>query len=109
MKLKDLYNRQREFNNIVWDKNPLLSKEDIIKNLMIALFTETGEFSNELSNFKHWKTKHVVNRHDLLLEYADILLIWASLGEMLGFDCEEVEEVINAKIYINNSRQENGY
>ena len=39
--------------------------------MIIALYTEVGEFANEIQSFKYWKKSKNIDQNNLLEEFAD--------------------------------------
>lgn len=107
MDLRDVIKNQEEFNKRLNDGMDR-AKEEIINNLLVSLFVEVGEFANEVPYFKYWKNTKI-DYNKMVEEYADILLIWVSLGIEIGLEKEEIFKAIKEKILKNNERQNNGY
>lgn len=61
---------------------------DITKNILIALYTEVGEFANEVQSFKYWKKSKKINQNDLLEEYADGIHFLMSFAIKVECDIE---------------------
>ena len=108
IKLNELLERHSKYNERVLAGKDLSDRE-VINNLLVALSTEVGELANELATFKHWKRSHVIDHSKTIEEYIDVILIWLSLGNALGFTADEIEEKILEKIDIINKREDNGY
>ena len=64
---------------------------------LIALFTEIGEFANEVQTFKYWKKSKSINEQLMLEEYAD------GLHFLLSFAIEtNVNSVIESLVVSND-------
>lgn len=66
----------------------------------------TGQFNAVFGLISHW------NKFTLLMDnnpYVVVFNNFLSLGEMLGFTWEEIEQAYYDKNKINHQRQENGY
>ena len=100
-----LYNKQREFMDYLDNKGRLPT----LKDTQLALFTEVGEWANELALFKTWKTSHEINRAKVLEEFIDILFFWLQALIMMHFSVEEVVEEYLRKWDENVRRQQSGY
>ncbi len=61
--------------------------------MLIALYTEIGEFANEVQSFKYWKKSKKINQDNLLEEYADGLHFLMSFAIKLN-----VNSIINPLI-----------
>ena len=45
--------------------------QDYSNQMIIALYTEVGEFANEIQSFKYWKKSKNIDQNNLLEEFAD--------------------------------------
>ena len=116
--LEKLYNLQLKLDKYIIDKK-FNNKQNTYKidandksflnNRIIALFTEVGEFTNATRCFKYWSEKPPESRMRLLDEYVDILHIYLSIGNTMGFTPLEVEEAYLSKNKVNFERQDEGY
>lgn len=46
-------------------------EHDYSNKMIIALYTEVGEFANEIQSFKYWKKSKTIDQDKLLEEFAD--------------------------------------
>lgn len=113
MELKELYKMQMDLDEfIVRNRFKELQEYDeiiFLRDRLLALFTEVGEFANATRCFKYWSKKGPESRERLLDEYVDILHFWLSIGNALGFSSEEVEQAYINKNELNYERQRKGY
>ncbi len=58
------------------------------KKMVIALYTEVGEFANEVQSFKYWKKNKNIDEDKLLEEYADGLHFLMSFA--IRAKCSEI-------------------
>lgn len=81
--IKDLYEKQEQLDNYILNKKGL-KKEDIIDDIVLALFVELGELANEVKCFKFWSNKEASSKEVILEEYVDCLHFILSIGNFLG-------------------------
>lgn len=53
-------------------------------HILLALYTEIGEFANEVESFKYWKINKRFNRKNMLEEWADCVHFTFSILNELG-------------------------
>lgn len=73
---------------------------DNTDKMIIALYTEIGEFANEVQSFKYWKKQKTINQNNLLEEYADGLHFLMSFG--IKLNCDSSIEPITVSQDIND-------
>lgn len=113
MNLKEFMNLQQELDKKILerlkDSGGKITEQELLNCRLVALFTEVGEFANEISSFKYWKKNHEYNRIKELDEYVDILFFWMSIGILKGYTPEEVQEAYMQKWNENIRRQRENY
>ena len=65
-------------------------EQDYQEEMFIALFTEVGEFANEVQSFKYWKKSKKIDQNNLLEEYADGLHFLMSFA--IKYNCNSLIE-----------------
>lgn len=65
-------------------------EQDHQEEMFIALFTEVGEFANEVQSFKYWKKSKKIDQNNLLEEYADGLHFLMSFA--IKYNCNSLIE-----------------
>lgn len=88
MDLKKIIEQQILLDEAI--KKAHLLKQDHQEEMFIALFTEVGEFANEVQSFKYWKKSKKINQNDLLEEYADGLHFLMSFA--IKYKCNSLIE-----------------
>ncbi|MCM8710521.1 dUTPase [Clostridium sp. SYSU_GA19001] len=113
MEIKELLKMQETLDNKIMDRFYKLGcnigTKELINDKLLALFTEIGEFANELSTFKYWKHYHVENRKKALEEFADILFFYLSIANLLEYSADDIEKAYLEKWHKNLERQKNNY
>ncbi len=61
--------------------------QDYSNQMIIALYTEVGEFANEVQSFKYWKKSKQIDQEKLLEEFADGLHFLMSFAIKKKCDC----------------------
>ena len=84
--------------------NPTGFGEAGLKENLLQAIVEVVEALRE-TNFKPWKTKHiVVDRQKLATELTDILQFWANAALAMDIGPEELTEALRAKWLVNRER-----
>lgn len=113
MTLKDFLNLQAGLDRVIMDRfestGNTIDKRELLTDKILALMVETGEFTNELGNFKYWKQGHKADMDKVLIEFADIFFFYLSIANLLGFTAEQLQEAYMAKWNENIRRQKNNY
>ncbi len=106
MDFKEIIEQQKKLDEAI-KKAHSINIEHTDK-MLIALYTEIGEFANEVQSFKYWKKSKKINLDNLLEEYADGLHFLMSFS--LKYGCSEKidpiiksEDVNNQFLYMFNS------
>lgn len=111
MNLKELFQKQRELDLFIemnMEEKP--TRQNMVRDKMLALLDEMGEFNHELKYFwGYWKKQRKFNPAKAKEEWTDILFFLISLGQEIGIDAEEAAELYNAKWRVNNKRQQENY
>ena len=69
MNLKKIIEQQVLLDNAIREAHSV--EQNHTEKMIIALYTEIGEFANEVQSFKYWKKIKEINESNLLEEYAD--------------------------------------
>lgn len=90
--LIELYDKQSALDEMVEARiikiDPafdMFSTKNIEKKIF-AFRVELGELANEVGFFKYWKQSHIMDRREVMEEWADCLHFLLSIGLSLGFD-----------------------
>ena len=89
MKITKLLKIQKELDQAIEKKHNVKASE-IVNQKIIALYVEVGEFTNEVANFKYWKSNKNISKDKVLEEYVDCLHFYLTL-----FIFKNVKEEIN--------------
>lgn len=85
MDLNKLYKKQAELDKHILEKHNIkMSKEELLDNTVLALLVEVSELANTTRCFKHWSTKGMMDKENILDEYADCLHFYFSIGNQMG-------------------------
>src|SRR3712207_9378664 len=91
-RLKEIWDRQQNFDNIVLKKRGK-TKSQVANEIKVALITEIGELYNENPTFKFWKEQKNIEITDKAKEeFADCLHFLISLGQDIFKDEQEMFE-----------------
>jgi dimeric dUTPase (all-alpha-NTP-PPase superfamily) len=101
----DLFDLQQKFDLFILKKN----KYPDINSKIVGLYSEIGEFCNELESHKYWKKNKKTNKDKVLEEFADILFFYISIANEINISPEDIIKQYLKKYKENVSRQENGY
>lgn len=93
MNFSQILNKQNELDKAIKEVHTI----DIGYNekMLIALYTEIGEFANEVQSFKYWKKQKNIDQEKLLEEYADGLHFLMSFAIKLKCS-NEIKEIIKS-------------
>ncbi|WP_322960964.1 dUTP diphosphatase [Mycoplasmopsis cynos] len=84
MNLTELFDMQKKLDKEIEKKcntlNPKFTKKEMTLNRTIALMVEAGEFINEVQTFKYWKHNKLINKSNILEEFADLLHFYLTLA-----------------------------
>lgn len=69
MNLIKIIEKQKLLDSAIKEAHSI--NQDHTDKMLIALYTEVGEFANEVQSFKYWKKTKIINKENLLEEYAD--------------------------------------
>ncbi len=78
MKITKLLKIQKELDQAIEKKHNVKASE-IVNQKIIALYVEVGEFTNEVANFKYWKSNKNISKDKVLEEYVDCLHFYLTL------------------------------
>lgn len=95
MELNELYELQRELDNVVTSKVSEgydTNSHYAVDHIRYAFHTEVHELSNEVGFFKFWKNSHKIKRGETLEELVDCIHFLLKLGIMKGYD-RSIKEV----------------
>ena len=85
MNLNSLFEKQKELDKYIYEKNNVTAKE-IFERKIVALLVELGELANELQFFKYWKENINIDRQRAIEEYIDVIHFAIGLAVDLGID-----------------------
>ena len=91
MNLNSLFEKQKELDEYIYEKNDVTAKE-VFERKIVALLVELGELANELQFFKYWKESININRQRAIEEYIDVIHFAIGLAVDLGIDEHEYIE-----------------
>ena len=108
--------------------NPLLEEYVDCLHFILSIGLEFDDYPldmhYEVLGFRkeYWNNKYTIEQFQVVfkniadfssahdeLEYIELVSQFLGLGEMLGFDWEQVEQAYYAKNEVNHQRQESGY
>lgn len=84
MKLKKLFEMQRQLDEHIEKEHPRQPSEKRIYSKLLALMVEIGELANETRCFKFWSNKGPSEKEKILEEAADVLHFLLSIGNEIG-------------------------
>mgnify|MGYP001381099860 FL=1 len=85
MNLNSLFEKQKQLDEYIYDKNNVTAKE-VFERKIVALLVELGELANELQFFKYWKENINIDRQRAIEEYIDVIHFAIGLAVDLGID-----------------------
>jgi len=85
MNLNSLFEKQKELDEYIYEKNNVTAKE-VFERKIVALLVELGELANELQFFKYWKENINIDRQRAIEEYIDVIHFTIGLAVDLGID-----------------------
>lgn len=91
MNLNSLFEKQKELDEYIYEKNDVTAKE-VFERKIVALLVELGELANELQFFKYWKESINIDRQRAIEEYIDVIHFAIGLAVDLGIDEHEYIE-----------------
>lgn len=106
--LKDLWVRQKAFNDRLKIYKPA-SKEYWAKQYLLGIASEIGEVLREIVWKDHRKQTHVMDRHNLGSELADLFKYTLCLFQLYDFSLEEMLQVISDKTDEVEQRRKNEF
>jgi dimeric dUTPase (all-alpha-NTP-PPase superfamily) len=113
MEIRELLKKQEQLDAEImkkfYDYGHIISTNELLNDRLLALFTEVGEFANELGSFKYWKHYKVQDDKKIKEEFADILFFFLSIGNLLEYTAEDIEKAYMEKWEKNMERQRQGY
>ena len=115
MQISELLEKQRELDQFIiknrYDYPEYIDANDksFLRDRILALSVEVGEFANATRCFKYWSNKPSESKERLLDEYADILHFMLSVANTIGFTAKEIEQAYMEKHEVNYNRQKEGY
>jgi dimeric dUTPase (all-alpha-NTP-PPase superfamily) len=86
-----------------------ITDNEILNSKLVALFTEAGEFANEVQSFKYWKKNKNIDDDKVLEELADIYFFLFSITNQLDYCAADIEKAYLKKHEKNMLRQKEGY
>jgi len=111
--LEELFDLQIKFQQLLgYDIFPpwldLFDNIELIKNQLLALFSEVGEALKEVP-WKPWKKNQDFNVAKFKIELIDVFHFLINLFLLSGMNSNDVIELFKTKNEINVRRQKNGY
>lgn len=97
MEFEEIYNKQKDFQDIIMSTYKINDKEKFIRDLIIHLNVETSEVLNEINWKMHRRELKEINRDKLLHEMVDVIKYALSLPSSYGFSSKEVEDIFIKK------------
>src|SRR5690554_6655921 len=91
MNLNSLFEKQKELDKYIYEKNNVTAKE-VFERKIVALLVELGELANELQFFKYWKENINIDGQRAIEEYIDVIHFAIGLAVDLGIDEHEYIE-----------------
>ena len=91
MNLNSLFEKQKELDEYIYEKNNVTAKE-VFERKIVALLVELGELANELQFFKYWKENINIDRQRAIEEYIDVIHFAIGLAVDLGIDEHKYSE-----------------
>ena len=85
MNLNSLFEKQKELDEYIYEKNNVIAKE-VFERKIVALLVELGELANELQFFKYWKENINIDGQRAIEEYIDVIHFAIGLAVDLGID-----------------------
>lgn len=85
MNLNSLFEKQKELDKYIYEKNNVTAKE-VFERKIVALLVELGELANELQLFKYWKENINIDSQRAIEEYIDVIHFAIGLAVDLGID-----------------------
>ena len=92
-KLSQLFDAQAQLDEAIYEKHAIENKEQNLRFIFTALFTEVGEMANEWRGFKTWSTDREPRYEKLLVETVDVLHFLLSIG-LLCHKREVLSEIV---------------
>src|SRR5690554_847493 len=83
MNLNSLFEKQKELDKYIYEKNNVTAKE-VFERKIVALLVELGELANELQFFKYWKENINIDGKRAIEEYIDVIHFAIGLAVDLG-------------------------
>jgi dimeric dUTPase (all-alpha-NTP-PPase superfamily) len=113
MEIKELLKKQEELDGKIMERfysfGHIIGNTELLNAKLLALFSEVGEFVNELESQKYWKHYKVDDEKKQLEEFADIFFFYLSIANLLGYTAEDIEKAYLDKWEKNMERQRNNY
>ena len=91
MNLNSLFEKQKELDEYIYEKNNVTAKK-VFEKKIVALLVELGELANELQFFKYWKENINIDGQRAIEEYIDVIHFAIGLAVDLGIDEHEYIE-----------------
>lgn len=85
MNLNSLFEKQKELDKYIYEKNNVTAKE-VFERKIVALLVELGELANELQFFKYWKENISIDGQRAIEEFIDLIHFAIGLAVDLGID-----------------------
>lgn len=92
----EMWQMQLKLGNRVFEERKIDNDEELLKNLVVAMFVECGELMDELQ-YKWWKDKKPIDRKKLLEESIDVMHFLYQFWISSGFEPDEVIEAFKIK------------
>lgn len=83
MNLNSLFEKQKELDKYIYEKNNVTAKE-VFERKIVALLVELGELANELQFFKYWKENINIDSQRAIEEYIDVIHFTISIANAVG-------------------------
>ena len=85
MNLNSLFEKQKELDEYIYEKNNVTA-EEIFEKKIVAFLDELFELANELQFFKYWKDEIVIDRQRAKEEYIDVIHFTISIANAVGIN-----------------------
>lgn len=106
--LNEIFNKQKEFQKFLLNKNEITPDPVKVYNSATAAIVEICEMLQEDTRWKlaqgSVRPPHL-DRNKFMMEYADVIIYLLNVLMYADISCDEIKEVISKKIYINWSRK----
>ena len=109
MNLKTLFNKQKKFNKLFYQKSLTeKEKEEITKTLILSLHTEVSALTSSINFKDHKINKEAVDLNSLLYESVDVLRYLIAILNLWDFSSDDLISAYADKDLFLNARHRSG-